>query len=195
MVDLASYVEWLDNNKNYREYIDDVNYKNNVERIKEIDMLKNELKNIKEQNQNLDKKINNNIDNIKDINNNYVKLENINKNITDKNDILKHQLDEQLKTSLNNNQHIKEYKDSIDVNLIKLYDNINILNKKTDKMKEEQKIKLELYERNKIEYDEKLLKQKKERELKESDDKRRIEEEAKRMIELEKKLEDEKPKR
>tara|TARA_B110001450_G_scaffold25356_2_gene22371 strand:- start:9137 stop:10549 length:1413 start_codon:yes stop_codon:yes gene_type:complete len=191
MVDLASYVEWLDNNKNYREYIDDENYKNNVERIKEIDMLKNELKNINEQNQNLDKKINNNIDTIKNIDNNYVKLEDINKNITEKNDILKHELDEQLKTSLKNNQNIKQYKESMDVQLIKLYENINILNKKTDKMKEENKIKLDIYERNRIEYEENLLKQKKLREFKELEDKKRIEDEAKRMEELKKIIDDE----
>jgi hypothetical protein len=181
MVDIGSYVEWLDNNKDFREYIDDVNYTNNVERIKEIDLLKNELKNINDNNKNLDKKIDKTVDNINEVRENYNIIRNVDEKISNKYEIIKKELDEQLKRGMLTNNHMSKYKDSIDIELVKLYDNLNKLDKKTQKMEEIGKVRMELYERNKIEQEEMLLEQKKlweqkiEEERKRREDKENIE--------------------
>jgi hypothetical protein len=181
MVDIGSYVEWLDNNKDFREYIDDVNYTNNVERIKEIDLLKNELKNINDNNKNLDKKIDKTVDNINEVKKNYNIIRNVDEKISNKYEIIKKELDEQLKRGMLTNNHMSKYKDSIDIELVKLYDNLNKLDKKTQKMEEIGKVRMELYERNKIEQEEMLLEQKKlweqkiEEERKRREDKENIE--------------------
>jgi hypothetical protein len=79
------------------------------------------------------------------------------------------------------NNHMSKYKDSIDIELVKLYDNLNKLDKKTQKMEEIGKVRMELYERNKIEQEEMLLEQKKlweqkiEEERKRREDKENIE--------------------
>ncbi len=199
MVDIGTYVEWLDNNKNFREYIDDVNYKNNVERIKDIDLLKNELKNINNNNNNLDKKIDNTIDNVNNIKTDYNVIKDIDEKISNKYKIIQKEVEEQLKRGVLNNNHISKYKDSIDLELVKLYDTINKLDKKTQKIEENSKLKMELYERSKIKHDEMLLEQKKmwqdklEQERKQREEKIMIEKrlEEKKIEDERKKLEEE----
>jgi len=187
MVDVGTYIEWLDNNKNYREYIDDVNHKNNIERINEIDLLKTKLKEIKEENINLDKKIDINNDKINTMKNKNKSIEDKNNNISNKYEIVKNELSEQFKRSTINNQHIKNYKDSIDLELVKLYKNIDKIHKKTEKIEEDSKLKLDIYERNRIKHEEELLAEKRERER----EKEREQEREREREEMQKKIDEE----
>ena len=148
MIDIGSYVEWLDDNKNYREYVDQQNYENNVARLKEIDILKDELKKIEENNKFLDIKLNENIDIIDSIRTDNIKLSENDTSILNKFKKIKTELDTQLKTTSAKNLNMELYKDSIDIELIKLHNNIDKIEKDANAKFKTIKVKNDMYDRD-----------------------------------------------
>ena len=148
MIDIGSYVEWLDDNKNYREYVDQQNYENNVARLKEIDILKDELYRIEENNKNLDIKLNENIGIIDSIRTDNIELNKNDSLILNKFKKIKTELDTQFKNNSSINLNTEKYKDSIDIELIKLHNNIAKIEKDTNAKLKTFKVKNDMYDRD-----------------------------------------------
>ena len=148
MIDIGSYVEWLDDNKNYREYVDQQNYENNVARLKEIDILKDELYRIEENNKNLDIKLNENIGIIDSIRTDNIELNENDTLILNKFKKIKTELDTQFKNNSSINLNTEKYKDSIDIELIKLHNNIAKIEKDTNAKLKTFKVKNDMYDRD-----------------------------------------------